>query len=126
MVAEMGMSTPGELGQISRLGRPDVAVITNVRPVHLEFFDSEEAIAEAKKGRSTPHYCPADLFRLANIPMDFQQRWNADKAIHDCLLKAREYGLVGKGCGHGGWYYNGPEIKKAAEERKKNRKNRKK
>jgi UDP-N-acetylmuramoyl-tripeptide--D-alanyl-D-alanine ligase len=48
MVAEMGMSTPGELGQISRLGRPDVAILTNVRPVHLEFFGSLRAIAEAK------------------------------------------------------------------------------
>ena len=48
MVAEMGMSTPGELGRVSRLGRPDVALLTNVRPVHLEFFDSLRAIAEAK------------------------------------------------------------------------------
>lgn len=48
MVAEMGMSTPGELGAISRLGRPDVAVLTNVRPVHLEFFGSLRAIADAK------------------------------------------------------------------------------
>ncbi len=39
MVAEMGMSTPGELGGVSRLGRPDVAVFTNVRRVHLEAFD---------------------------------------------------------------------------------------
>ena len=48
MVAEMGMSTPGELGRISRLGRPDVAVLINIRPVHLEFFGSLRAIAEAK------------------------------------------------------------------------------
>ena len=48
MVAEMGMSTPGELRQLSLLGRPDVAVFTVVRPVHLEFFDSVQAIAEAK------------------------------------------------------------------------------
>ncbi len=48
MVAEMGMSTPGELAQLSRLGRPDVAVFTVVRPVHLEFFASVQAIAEAK------------------------------------------------------------------------------
>jgi UDP-N-acetylmuramoyl-tripeptide--D-alanyl-D-alanine ligase len=48
MVAEMGMSTPGELGRVSRLGRPEVAVYTNVRPVHLENFASLEAIAEAK------------------------------------------------------------------------------
>lgn len=48
MVAEMGMSTPGELRRISRLGRPDVALFTNVRPVHLEFFGSLRKIAEAK------------------------------------------------------------------------------
>jgi UDP-N-acetylmuramoyl-tripeptide--D-alanyl-D-alanine ligase len=48
MVAEMGMSTPGELRQLSLLGRPDVAVFTVVRPVHLEFFGSIQAIAEAK------------------------------------------------------------------------------
>jgi UDP-N-acetylmuramoyl-tripeptide--D-alanyl-D-alanine ligase len=48
MVAEMGMSTPGELRQLSELGRPDVAVYTVVRPVHLEFFDSVQGIAEAK------------------------------------------------------------------------------
>ncbi|HTG34207.1 MAG TPA: UDP-N-acetylmuramoyl-tripeptide--D-alanyl-D-alanine ligase [Thermoanaerobaculia bacterium] len=48
MVAEMGMSTPGELSQLSLLGRPDVAVFTVVRPVHLEFFGTLQAIAEAK------------------------------------------------------------------------------
>ena len=48
MVAEMGMSTPGELRQLSLLGRPDVAVFTVVRPVHLEFFGTVQAIAEAK------------------------------------------------------------------------------
>lgn len=54
MVAEMGMSTPGELGGVSELGRPDVAVFTNVRLVHLEAFDREghaaglREIAEAK------------------------------------------------------------------------------
>ena len=49
MVAEMGMSEPGELARISRLGRPDVAVFTNVRPVHLEFFADLGAIAAAKE-----------------------------------------------------------------------------
>ncbi|MCB1056345.1 MAG: UDP-N-acetylmuramoyl-tripeptide--D-alanyl-D-alanine ligase, partial [Acidobacteria bacterium] len=48
MVAEMGMSQPGELGRLSRLARPDVAVFTNVRPAHLEFHGTVRAIAEAK------------------------------------------------------------------------------
>jgi UDP-N-acetylmuramoyl-tripeptide--D-alanyl-D-alanine ligase len=48
MVAEMGMSVPGELGQVSRLGRPDAVVFTNVRAVHLENFADLAAIADAK------------------------------------------------------------------------------
>jgi UDP-N-acetylmuramoyl-tripeptide--D-alanyl-D-alanine ligase len=48
MVAEMGMSTPGELKGVSLLGQPDVAVFTNVREAHLEAFGTLEAIAEAK------------------------------------------------------------------------------
>ncbi len=48
LVAEMGMSVPGELAEVSRLGRPDAAVFTNVRPVHLVNFADLDAIAEAK------------------------------------------------------------------------------
>lgn len=48
MVAEMGMSSAGELRELSLLGRPDAAVFTVVRPVHLEFFASVAEIAEAK------------------------------------------------------------------------------
>jgi UDP-N-acetylmuramoyl-tripeptide--D-alanyl-D-alanine ligase len=47
-VLELGMSAAGELRALSALARPDVAVITMVAPVHLEFFDSLEAIAAAK------------------------------------------------------------------------------
>jgi UDP-N-acetylmuramoyl-tripeptide--D-alanyl-D-alanine ligase len=48
MIAEMGMSTPGELREVSRLGRPDIAVFTNVRAVHLENFPDLDGIAAAK------------------------------------------------------------------------------
>jgi len=48
MVAEMGMSTPDELRSVSLLGRPDVAVFTNVREAHLESFGTLASIAEAK------------------------------------------------------------------------------
>ncbi len=48
MVAEMGMSEPGELGQVSALGQPEMAVFTNVGEAHLERLGSLEAVAEAK------------------------------------------------------------------------------
>jgi UDP-N-acetylmuramoyl-tripeptide--D-alanyl-D-alanine ligase len=50
MVAEMGMSTPGELRGVSLLGRPDAALFTNVRPAHLMNFPNLRGITEAKAG----------------------------------------------------------------------------
>lgn len=47
-VIELGMNHAGELTPLSQLARPDVAVITTIEAVHLEFFDSVCAIAEAK------------------------------------------------------------------------------
>src|SRR5437016_1669479 len=47
-VYELGMNHAGEIEPLSRLVRPQVAIITAVEPVHLEFFGSVEAIADAK------------------------------------------------------------------------------
>ena len=47
-VFELGMNHAGEIAPLSRQVRPHVAIITTVEPVHLEFFDSVEAIADAK------------------------------------------------------------------------------
>lgn len=47
-VLELGMSAPGELRALSAIARPDLAVITQVAPVHLEFFGSLDEIAAAK------------------------------------------------------------------------------
>ncbi len=48
-VLEMGMSAAGEIRVLTAIAPPDVAVITNIHPVHLEFFASLDAIALAKK-----------------------------------------------------------------------------
>ena len=47
-VFEMGMNRAGEIGPLSRLVQPDVAVITTIQPVHIEFFDNLLQIADAK------------------------------------------------------------------------------
>jgi len=47
-VFEIGMNHAGEIEPLTRLVRPRVAIVTTVEPVHLEFFGSVEAIADAK------------------------------------------------------------------------------
>jgi UDP-N-acetylmuramoyl-tripeptide--D-alanyl-D-alanine ligase len=47
-VFEMGMNHAGEIEPLTRLVRPHVAIITTIEPVHLEFFGSLAAIADAK------------------------------------------------------------------------------
>ncbi len=48
-VFEIGMNHAGEIGPLSRLVRPHVAVVTNVGPVHTEnFADGEAGVARAK------------------------------------------------------------------------------
>lgn len=48
-VLEMAMSGKGEIRTLTQIAPPDVAVITNINPVHLQFFSSIEEIALAKK-----------------------------------------------------------------------------
>ena len=47
-VFEMGMNHAGELAALTQLVRPHVALVTAIAPAHIEFFGSEEAIADAK------------------------------------------------------------------------------
>jgi UDP-N-acetylmuramoyl-tripeptide--D-alanyl-D-alanine ligase len=47
-VIEMGMSHSGEIRSLAEIAQPEIGVVTNVAPVHLEFFDSLAGIARAK------------------------------------------------------------------------------
>jgi UDP-N-acetylmuramoyl-tripeptide--D-alanyl-D-alanine ligase len=47
-VLEMGMSAKGEIQKLASIAEPNQGVVTNVNPVHLEFFKSVDEIAEAK------------------------------------------------------------------------------
>ncbi|HRO59002.1 MAG TPA: Mur ligase family protein, partial [Burkholderiaceae bacterium] len=47
-VFEIGMNHAGEIAPLVAMVRPHVAIVTTVEPVHLEFFGTVEAIADAK------------------------------------------------------------------------------
>jgi UDP-N-acetylmuramoyl-tripeptide--D-alanyl-D-alanine ligase len=75
-VLEMGMSARGEIAALTRLVRPDVAMVTSIASAHIEHLGSIEAIADAK----------AEVFEglepdgIAIIP--------EDSPLRDRLLKA--------------------------------------
>lgn len=47
-VLEMGASNPGDIAYLAEIARPDVGVITNIGPAHLQGFITEEGVARAK------------------------------------------------------------------------------
>ncbi len=47
-VLELGMNHKGEIERLTEICHPDIALITNVGPAHLEFFNSIDDIADAK------------------------------------------------------------------------------
>ena len=48
VIAELGTNHPGEIGYLTRIAAPDIAVVTNVHQAHLEGFGSLDAIVQEK------------------------------------------------------------------------------
>jgi UDP-N-acetylmuramoyl-tripeptide--D-alanyl-D-alanine ligase len=81
-IFELGMNHPGEIDSLSRMVRPDIAVITTIEPAHLGFFPSVEAIADAK----------AEIFN--GMDAEGAAILNRDNAFYDRLAAAaRDRGL---------------------------------
>jgi UDP-N-acetylmuramoyl-tripeptide--D-alanyl-D-alanine ligase len=48
-IVELGTNQRGEIGRLTRIATPDIGLITNIGPAHLEGFASIEGVAEEKK-----------------------------------------------------------------------------
>ena len=48
LILEMGSNHPGEIAYLAGLARPDAGVISSVGTAHIEFFKSQDGIAEEK------------------------------------------------------------------------------
>ncbi len=80
-VVEMGMNHPGEIRRLSAICRPNIGMITNIAPAHLEGLGGIEAVAAAK----------GEL--LENITPDGVAVLNADN-VHGMRLKDQATGRV--------------------------------
>ncbi|HVY95539.1 MAG TPA: UDP-N-acetylmuramoyl-tripeptide--D-alanyl-D-alanine ligase, partial [Solirubrobacterales bacterium] len=65
LVLEMAMRGAGQIAELAAIAEPEVAVITNVGPVHVELLGSVEAIAAAKA--EVIDYLPADGTLVAPV-----------------------------------------------------------
>jgi UDP-N-acetylmuramoyl-tripeptide--D-alanyl-D-alanine ligase len=65
LVLEMAMRGAGQIAELAAIAEPEVAVITNVGPVHLELLGSVAAIAAAKA--EVLDFLPADGTAIAPV-----------------------------------------------------------
>jgi UDP-N-acetylmuramoyl-tripeptide--D-alanyl-D-alanine ligase len=104
-VVELGMSHAGEIKQLAEIARPDVGAVTRVAPVHLEFFDSLEAIALAKRelveglaGRESVAVLNADdplVARFAEVAPGRVVTFGIVERADFCAEKIQDHGLHG-------------------------------
>lgn len=94
-VFEFGMNHGGEIAPLSQMVRPNIAIITTVEAVHIENFESEQGIADAKteifKGVEYDH--EFDLPGIAILNHD--NRWFdylKEKAEDEVVIDVHDFG----------------------------------
>jgi len=90
-VLELGISLPHDMDELGVMVRPDVAVINNIGPAHLEGLGSLEGVAKAK----------TDLLRYladggkAYVCMDYPLLWEAARKIRPDAIGFTAMGEAG-------------------------------
>jgi len=69
LVVELGMSRCGEIATLTRMAKPDIGVITNIGPAHLESMHDLEKIAQAKFELADNMSSPKTLVLNADDPV---------------------------------------------------------
>ncbi len=82
-VVEMGASGPGEIGYLCSLARPQVTMINNVMPAHIEGFGSIEGVAKAKGEIYSA--LAADATAVVNLDDQFAPSWLAKLQNHPVM-----------------------------------------
>ncbi|NSM56446.1 UDP-N-acetylmuramoyl-tripeptide--D-alanyl-D-alanine ligase [Wolbachia endosymbiont of Atemnus politus] len=85
LILEMGMNKAGEIKELSKISNPDIAVITNIEPAHVENFSSLFDIAQAK------------LEVLYGIKNNATLVLNRDSKYYDYLLSCADRDVISFG-----------------------------
>lgn len=91
-IIEMGMNHAGEIGPLSRLARPDVALITTIAPAHMAAFRNIREVARAK----------AEIFEgvpeggVAILPRDNRMYPVLSRAAKKAGLQQFRFGWTGR------------------------------
>jgi UDP-N-acetylmuramoyl-tripeptide--D-alanyl-D-alanine ligase len=96
-IFEMGMNRRGEIGELSRVLKPHLALITNIGEAHIGILGSQEAIAAEKKvvftaftGKETALIPSSDAFR------DFlAHAVNGKVVLYDTACSTTDIGIGG-------------------------------
>lgn len=83
-VIELGANHQGEITYTAGLTKPDVAMITNVAPAHLEGFGSIEGVATAKQ--EIYDALSDDATAIVSLDSDFSPRWREVNAHRKVTL----------------------------------------
>ena len=102
-VVELGMSHRGEIAQLCRIAEPEVGIVTNIAPVHLEFFSSVDEIALAKRelieglvGSEPVAVLNADDERVSRLAEGFRGRvltFGLGPSAHSGIGPVRQWNL---------------------------------
>jgi UDP-N-acetylmuramoyl-tripeptide--D-alanyl-D-alanine ligase len=87
-IFEMGISYPGEMTQLAEIIQPDIAVMTNIGPAHLESLGSIENIVKAK------------FELLDRLPAGSTVVLNSDDARIMAEARRRKSAFIGFGIDH--------------------------
>jgi len=95
-IFEIGMSHPGELAPLCEILKPSAGIITNIGPVHLEFFDSVQDIAAEKA--ALLRALPADGFAVLDFASPHYEYLAAQpccETVSVCFNAAKVPGAAG-------------------------------
>ncbi|RUO37547.1 UDP-N-acetylmuramoyl-tripeptide--D-alanyl-D-alanine ligase [Aliidiomarina shirensis] len=122
-VFELGANHRGEIAYTTSLVKPDVALINNIAPAHVEGFGDVCGVAKAKS--EIFRGLPSEGIAITNADSDFHEHWQRDLAGMKHLtfgldaktadISAANIRLDSDGCAQFDLHINGPKDSEVAE-----------